>query len=137
MRAVTVEPLQPETARLDDIPEPDAHDGSVLVEAIAVGVCGTDVEIVAREVRVGAAPARPAWCSVTSRWAGSSNRGGAARYGRGTASWALSGVRTRCPASIAGSANGTCAATARTPSAASCRLTASSPTAGPSSPPSR
>jgi len=31
---------------LEDVPEPDLHDGSVLVEAIAVGVCGTDVEIV-------------------------------------------------------------------------------------------
>ena len=31
---------------MEDVPEPDLHDGSVLVEAIAVGVCGTDVEIV-------------------------------------------------------------------------------------------
>jgi len=46
MKAVTVEPLKPDTARLEDIPEPDARDGSVLVEAVAVGVCGTDVEIV-------------------------------------------------------------------------------------------
>ena len=46
MKAITVEPRRPETARLEDIPEPDAADGSVLVEAIAVGVCGTDVEIV-------------------------------------------------------------------------------------------
>jgi len=46
MKAITVEPHKPETARLDDIPEPDARGGSVLVEAIAVGVCGTDVEIV-------------------------------------------------------------------------------------------
>jgi len=46
MKAITVEPHTPHTAQLDDIPEPAAHDGSVLVEAIAVGVCGTDVEIV-------------------------------------------------------------------------------------------
>jgi glucose 1-dehydrogenase len=46
MKAITVEPKKPETARLEDIPEPDPRDGSVLVEAIAVGVCGTDVEIV-------------------------------------------------------------------------------------------
>jgi threonine dehydrogenase-like Zn-dependent dehydrogenase len=46
MKAITVEPHKRETARLEDIPEPDAHDGSVLVEAVAVGVCGTDVEIV-------------------------------------------------------------------------------------------
>ena len=46
MKAITVEPHKPETARLEEVAEPDVHDGSVLVEAIAVGVCGTDVEIV-------------------------------------------------------------------------------------------
>ena len=46
MKAITVEPHKRETARLEDIPEPDGRGGSVLVEAIAVGVCGTDVEIV-------------------------------------------------------------------------------------------
>jgi threonine dehydrogenase-like Zn-dependent dehydrogenase len=54
MKAITVEPRKPETARLEDIPEPDAREGSVLVEAIAVGVCGTDVEIV--EGKYGWAP---------------------------------------------------------------------------------
>ena len=54
MKAITVEPHQPETARLEDIPEPDVSGGSVLVEAIAVGVCGTDVEIV--EGKYGWAP---------------------------------------------------------------------------------
>ncbi len=54
MKAITVEPHKPETARLEDIPEPDPSDGSVLVEAIAVGVCGTDVEIV--EGKYGWAP---------------------------------------------------------------------------------
>jgi glucose 1-dehydrogenase len=46
VKAITVEPHRPDTTRLEDIPEPDACDGSVLVEAVAVGVCGTDVEIV-------------------------------------------------------------------------------------------
>jgi threonine dehydrogenase-like Zn-dependent dehydrogenase len=46
MKAITVEPLKPGTARLDDVPEPDGREGSILVEALAVGVCGTDVEIV-------------------------------------------------------------------------------------------
>jgi len=46
MKAITVEPHKPETTRLEDIPEPDPRGGSVLVEAVAVGVCGTDVEIV-------------------------------------------------------------------------------------------
>lgn len=33
---------------LDDVPEPDLADGDLLVEALALGVCGTDREIVAR-----------------------------------------------------------------------------------------
>jgi glucose 1-dehydrogenase len=54
MKAITVEPKTPETARLEEVSEPDVHEGSVLVEAIAVGVCGTDVEIV--EGKYGWAP---------------------------------------------------------------------------------
>jgi len=54
MKAITVEPKKPGTTRLEEIPEPDAHDGSVLVEAVAVGVCGTDIEIV--EGKYGWAP---------------------------------------------------------------------------------
>ena len=54
MKAITVEPMKAGTARLEDIPEPDLLNGSVLVEAIAVGVCGTDVEIV--EGKYGWAP---------------------------------------------------------------------------------
>jgi len=46
MKAITVEPRKPGTARYEDFPEPGVHEGSVLVEAVAVGVCGTDVEIV-------------------------------------------------------------------------------------------
>jgi threonine dehydrogenase-like Zn-dependent dehydrogenase len=47
MKAITVEPMVSGSAQLEDIPEPGEHEGSVLVEAIAVGVCGTDAEIVA------------------------------------------------------------------------------------------
>jgi len=46
MKAITVEPRKPGTARLADVSEPNEHEGSVLVEAVAVGVCGTDIEIV-------------------------------------------------------------------------------------------
>jgi threonine dehydrogenase-like Zn-dependent dehydrogenase len=45
MKAVTVLPLTAGSARLDDIDEPPVADGSVLVETLAVGVCGTDIEI--------------------------------------------------------------------------------------------
>ncbi len=54
MKAITVEPRVPGTARLTDVPEPEATSGSVLVEAIAVGVCGTDLEIA--EGKYGWAP---------------------------------------------------------------------------------
>ncbi len=54
MKAITVEPMRPGSARWEDVPEPDQRDGSVLVEAVAVGVCGTDVEIV--EGKYGWAP---------------------------------------------------------------------------------
>lgn len=54
MKAITVEPKKPGTARFEEIPEPDAGEGSILVEAVAVGVCGTDAEIV--EGKYGWAP---------------------------------------------------------------------------------
>jgi glucose 1-dehydrogenase len=46
MRAVTVVPKQAGTADLTDEPEPDPSEGDLLVEAIAVGVDGTDQEII-------------------------------------------------------------------------------------------
>jgi threonine dehydrogenase-like Zn-dependent dehydrogenase len=45
MKAVTVEPHVPGSVRFEEVPEPDESTGSVLVEAVAVGICGTDVEI--------------------------------------------------------------------------------------------
>jgi glucose 1-dehydrogenase len=54
MKAITVEPHKPGSARLEEVPEPDLREGSVLVEAVAVGVCGTDAEIV--EGKYGWAP---------------------------------------------------------------------------------
>ncbi len=47
MKAVTVEPGVAGSVRYEEVPEPDPSSGSILVEAIAVGVCGTDVEIAA------------------------------------------------------------------------------------------
>jgi threonine dehydrogenase-like Zn-dependent dehydrogenase len=54
MKAITVEPKKAGSARHEDFPEPDPREGSVLVEAVAVGVCGTDVEIA--EGKYGWAP---------------------------------------------------------------------------------
>jgi threonine dehydrogenase-like Zn-dependent dehydrogenase len=49
MRAITVEPKKAASAQLEDVAEPDFRNGSVLVEAIAVGICGTDIEIASGE----------------------------------------------------------------------------------------
>jgi glucose 1-dehydrogenase len=46
MKALTVLPLTAKSARVDDIDEPKIADGDVLVETIAVGICGTDLEII-------------------------------------------------------------------------------------------
>jgi threonine dehydrogenase-like Zn-dependent dehydrogenase len=46
VKALTVVPQLAGSARLDDVPEPPESDGPVLVETLAVGVCGTDIDIV-------------------------------------------------------------------------------------------
>ncbi len=46
MRALTVAPGTPNSAQLDNVPEPPVSDGAVLVRTLALGVCGTDREIV-------------------------------------------------------------------------------------------
>jgi threonine dehydrogenase-like Zn-dependent dehydrogenase len=45
VRALTVRPGQADSACVEDVPEPPAAAGPVLVQALAVGVCGTDLEI--------------------------------------------------------------------------------------------
>jgi len=55
MRALTVEPLKPNSVDVRDLPDPAPGPGEMLVEGIALGVCGTDREIVAGEY--GWAPA--------------------------------------------------------------------------------
>ena len=47
MRALTVQPGQPNTISLDDVPAPPGSDGTVLVRALVLGICGTDREIIA------------------------------------------------------------------------------------------
>jgi threonine dehydrogenase-like Zn-dependent dehydrogenase len=45
MKAVTVQPGVADSVRFEEVPEPDESTGSILVEAVAVGICGTDIEI--------------------------------------------------------------------------------------------
>src|SRR6185437_14547819 len=47
MLALTMMPGRANSARVEDMPEPREGDGAVLARALAVGVCGTDLEIVA------------------------------------------------------------------------------------------
>jgi glucose 1-dehydrogenase len=49
MRAITVQPGHANSARLDDVPEPAPTEGALLVRALALGVCGTDREIIRAE----------------------------------------------------------------------------------------
>ena len=46
MRALTVLPGKARTIRLDEVAAPPQSDGAVLVRALALGVCGTDREII-------------------------------------------------------------------------------------------
>jgi len=45
MRAITTAPGVAESARLDELPEPTDEPGTLLVDAVSIGVCGTDSEI--------------------------------------------------------------------------------------------
>lgn len=45
MRALTIRPGVAASGRLDEVPEPPVTGGPVLVETLAVGVCGTDLEL--------------------------------------------------------------------------------------------
>jgi threonine dehydrogenase-like Zn-dependent dehydrogenase len=46
MKALTVVPLTAGSAALSEVDEPPESDGPVLVETLAVGICGTDIEII-------------------------------------------------------------------------------------------
>ena len=45
MRALTTVPLSADTLAVSDLPDPVPADGDLLVDGIAIGVCGTDKEI--------------------------------------------------------------------------------------------
>jgi threonine dehydrogenase-like Zn-dependent dehydrogenase len=46
MRAITLEPGVMDSADLEELPEPDPSEGAMLVDGVALGICGTDAEIV-------------------------------------------------------------------------------------------
>jgi threonine dehydrogenase-like Zn-dependent dehydrogenase len=46
MRAITLVPGTPDSAQLEEVPEPAPEEGALLVDGVALGICGTDTEIV-------------------------------------------------------------------------------------------
>jgi threonine dehydrogenase-like Zn-dependent dehydrogenase len=46
MRAITLAPGTPDSAALEEIPEPPPEAGAILVDGVALGICGTDAEII-------------------------------------------------------------------------------------------
>jgi threonine dehydrogenase-like Zn-dependent dehydrogenase len=58
MKALTIQPGTPESLRIEDIPEPARQGGTLLISALAVGVCGTDRELIGGQYGE-APPGRP------------------------------------------------------------------------------
>ena len=46
MRAITLQPGVKDSAALEEVPEPPVEAGALLVDGVALGICGTDAEIV-------------------------------------------------------------------------------------------
>lgn len=47
MRALTLKPMTADSLDVTDVPDPEPGDGELLVDGLAVGVCGTDKELAA------------------------------------------------------------------------------------------
>ncbi len=53
MRAMTITPGKADSAQLGEVAEPPVTDGSILVEALLTGICGTDLELVSAHFGTG------------------------------------------------------------------------------------
>ncbi len=49
MKALTISPGQADSAAVVEVPEPTALEGSLLVQALELGLCGTDFELISAE----------------------------------------------------------------------------------------
>lgn len=49
MKALTIEPGKANSAQVQDVPEPSQRDGSIVVKALELGLCGTDFELISAE----------------------------------------------------------------------------------------
>ena len=129
MRALTVEPGRAGSLDVTEVPDPVAGPGVLLVDGLALGVCGTDREIVAGEYG-WAPPGRERL--VLGHESLGRVREAPPGSGFSPATWSSGwcGGRTRCRAGRARTASSTCAATAATPSAASRRSTVTAASCG-------
>ena len=126
MRALAVTPGKPRSAYLLDVPEPGLEMGSLLVQTLAIGICGTDVEIVSG--RYGWPPPGRERLIIGHESIGrvlDAPEGSNFASGDPSSEWSV--VRIRCLAGTARSENGTCVATACTPNVASRSATAMAP----------
>src|SRR4051794_41672377 len=91
MRALTVVPKQQDSLAVTDVPDPEPADGDLLVDGLAVGVCGTDREIahgdygwappgrdrlVIGHESLGRVRRGPPWSGLTPRGPGAGGGGG-------------------------------------------------------------
>lgn len=49
MKAITIVPGKANSVSLQDVPQPEPNDGSILVRALQLGICGTDFELISAE----------------------------------------------------------------------------------------
>jgi glucose 1-dehydrogenase len=49
MKALTIVPGKPNSACVQDVPEPALEEGSILVRALDLGICGTDFELISAD----------------------------------------------------------------------------------------
>jgi glucose 1-dehydrogenase len=49
MKALTIEPGKANSATISEVPDPPESDGSILVRALELGICGTDFELISAE----------------------------------------------------------------------------------------
>ena len=64
MRALTFPDPGDSPIGLEDVPEPSLEEGDILVEAVALGVCGTARKLAHRAVKLPPGRDRLPWCTM-------------------------------------------------------------------------
>ena len=100
-RAITLDPGTPDSADLEELPEPGPEEGAILVDGVALGICGTDAEIVRGDY--GEAPPGSDRLILGHESLGRVAEAPEEAASRpATSSWGSSAVPTRCRAVVRG-----------------------------------